>query len=137
MNQRSERVDEVDGEDEDLCASLGLVLEQGVVEAVVLEVLVSSGGDGHDLVESGSELGAVEGADVGGEVGVDVGEENLVDRVGGGGGGERSGSEGRSGGKDAGVVGVDEFEDLYTRRGGEKTMSGLDQRRLERVQEDV
>jgi len=112
VNERTEDVDEVDGEEDDLSASFGVVGEESVVESVVLEVLVSSSGDGHDLVKPGSKLSSVESFDVGGEMGVDVGDENLVDGVGSGGGSENTADDGR-GSRDDGIeLGVNELDDL-------------------------
>lgn len=108
-------VDEVDGEEDDLSASFGVVGEEGVVETVVLKVLVSSSGNGHDLVKPGSKLSSVESFHVGGEVVVDIGDEDLVRGVGSGGGGEGTSDEGGRSRDDRVELGVNKLDDLRER----------------------
>lgn len=75
----SQGVDEVDRVEADLAAALGVLGEERIVEAAVLEVLVSTGRQRHGQEETVSQLGRVHGLLVLLKLGIDVLVELGVD----------------------------------------------------------
>jgi hypothetical protein len=78
VNEGGDEVDEVEGEEDDFSATSRVRLEEGVVETVVLDELVTASGDLEEGHETTADLLMVHLVDEGREEGVDVVDETLV-----------------------------------------------------------